>query len=199
MSRAEAVRQCLQQVNDLQSVTMKVNSIIIVKKRSSSENEHNEKEFHNEEMLMKIRVARHKNNFSARKISWKLLLKQFVRVLKNWKWKKIILPAIKNIRNENYSNAVNLTNKVVFSKNFKSINVSHANIAIKKIFVNINLDSRAVKYKKTKPIKFNSIEVVEITKKLKKTSTDYQKIVKFNGYYQANIEYIYRNSPSRIA
>ena len=29
---AETVRQCLQQINDLQSVAMKINSIIIVKK-----------------------------------------------------------------------------------------------------------------------------------------------------------------------
>ena len=76
--------------------------------------------------------------------------------------------AIKNIRNENYSNAVNLTNKVVFSKDLKSIDVSRADVAMKKIFVNINSDSRAVKYKKIKLIRFNSIEVVEITKRFKK-------------------------------
>ena len=65
---AEAVRQCLQQVNDLQSVAMKINSIIIVKKLSFSKNEHNEKELHDEKMLMKICVARHENDFSARKV-----------------------------------------------------------------------------------------------------------------------------------
>ena len=63
------VFQCLQQVNDSQSVAMKVNSIIIVKKLSFSENKHNEEEFHDEKMLMKICAARHKNNFSIRKIS----------------------------------------------------------------------------------------------------------------------------------
>ena len=47
---------------------MKINSIIIVKKLFFSENEHNEKKFHNEKMLMKIRVARHENDFFARKI-----------------------------------------------------------------------------------------------------------------------------------
>ena len=47
---------------------MKVNSIIIVKKLSFSENEHNEKKFHDEKMLIKVRAARHENNFSARKI-----------------------------------------------------------------------------------------------------------------------------------
>ena len=67
--RAEVARQCLQQVNDLQSVAMKVNSVIIVKKLFFFENEHNKKEFYDEKMLMKIRAARHKNNFSARKAS----------------------------------------------------------------------------------------------------------------------------------
>ena len=76
--------------------------------------------------------------------------------------------AIKNIRNENYSNAMNLTNKVVFNKDSKFINVSRVDIIMKKIFVDINSDSRAVKYKKIKLIKFNSVEVVEITKKFKK-------------------------------
>ena len=84
------------------------------------------------------------------------------------KSKKIILSAIKNIRNENYSNAMNLTNKVVFNKDLKFIDVLHANIAMKKIFVDINLDLRAVKYKKIKLIKFNSVEVVKIMKKFKK-------------------------------
>ena len=69
LSCAEVVRQCLQQVNDPQSAAMKINSIIIVKKLSFSKNEHNEKEFHDEKMLIKIRAARHENDFSARKIS----------------------------------------------------------------------------------------------------------------------------------
>ena len=65
----ETARQCLQQVNDSQSVAMKVNSVIIVKKLSSSKNEHSKEELHDEKMLMKIRAARHENDFSARKIS----------------------------------------------------------------------------------------------------------------------------------
>ena len=69
LSRTETARQCLQQINDLQSVTMKVNSIIIVKKLSFSKNEHNKRKLHDEKMLMKIRVARHENNFSVRKVS----------------------------------------------------------------------------------------------------------------------------------
>ena len=65
----EVVRQCLQQINNSQSVAMKVNSIIIMKKLSFSKNKHNEKKFHDEEILMKIRVARHKNDFFARRVS----------------------------------------------------------------------------------------------------------------------------------
>ena len=155
----------MQQVNDSQSIAMKINSIFIIKKLSFSQNEHNEEKLYNEKMLMKIRAARHKKTFSARKISWKFLLKQFARVIKNRKQKKIILLAIKNIRNENYSNAVNLTNKIVFNKNSKSINVSCAAVTMKEILVDFNSNSRAVKYKKIKLIKFNSVEIVEIIKK----------------------------------
>ena len=63
---------------------------------------------------------------------------------------------------------MNLTNKVVLNKDSKSTNVLRANVAIKKILVDINPDSRAVKYKKIKLIRFSPVEVVEITKKLKK-------------------------------
>ena len=65
--RAEAARQCLQQINDPQPAAMKVNSIIIVKELSFFKNEHNEEELHNEKMLMKVRAARHENDFSARR------------------------------------------------------------------------------------------------------------------------------------
>ena len=67
--RAKIVRQYLQQVNDSQSVAMKINSVIIVKKLPFSKNEHSKEELYNEKRLMKIRVARHENNFFARKIS----------------------------------------------------------------------------------------------------------------------------------
>ena len=76
--------------------------------------------------------------------------------------------ATENTRNENYSNAMNLTNKVIFNKDSKFTDVLRANIVIKEILVDINSDSRAVKYKKIKLIRFNSIEVVGITKRLKK-------------------------------
>ena len=61
-----------------------------------------------------------------------------------------------------------LTNKIIFSKDLKFINVLRANVAMKKIFVDINSGSRVVKYKKIKLIKFSSVEVVEISKRLKK-------------------------------
>ena len=63
---------------------------------------------------------------------------------------------------------MNLTNKIVFSKDLKFIDVSRTDFAMKEIFVDINLNSRAVKYKKIKLIRFSSIEIVEITKRLKK-------------------------------
>ena len=69
LSCAEIVRQCLQQVNDSQSVTMKVNPVIIVRKLFFSKNKHNEEELHDEKMLMKISVARYEKDFSARKVS----------------------------------------------------------------------------------------------------------------------------------
>ena len=75
---------------------------------------------------------------------------------------------IKNIRNENYSNTMNLTNKVVFNKNSKFIDISRADVAMKKIFVDINSDLRIIKYKKTQLIRFNSVEIVETPNKLKK-------------------------------
>ena len=63
---------------------------------------------------------------------------------------------------------MNLTNKVVFNKDLKFINVFRADVAMKEIFVDINSNSRAVKYKKIKLIKFSSVEVVEIMKRFKK-------------------------------
>ena len=63
---------------------------------------------------------------------------------------------------------MNLINKVVFNKNLKFTDVLRTDVVMKKIFININLNSRTVKYKKTKLIKFNSVEVDEITKKFKK-------------------------------
>ena len=88
--------------------------------------------------------------------------------MKNREQKKAVLSTIKNVRNENDSDAMNLTNKVVFNKDSKSIDIFNVNVAMKKISIDINLNSRAIKYKKTKQIKFTLIEIVEISKRLKK-------------------------------
>ena len=74
----------------------------------------------------------------------------------------------KNIRNENYLNTVNLTNKVVFNKDSKFINLFYINVTMKKVLVDINSNLRIVKYKKTKLIRFSSIEIVETSKIFKK-------------------------------
>ena len=55
-----------------------------------------------------------------------------------------------------------------FQQRFEIYKCSFLNVAMKEIFVNINSDSRTIKYKKIKLIKFSSLEAVEITKKFKK-------------------------------
>ena len=45
-----------------------------MKKLSFSENEHNKKKFHDEKMLMKIRAARHENDFPARRNFMKIFI-----------------------------------------------------------------------------------------------------------------------------
>ena len=165
---AKTAHLCIQQTNEQQSATIKINFVIIVKKFSSSKNESDEKEFYDEKMLIKIRVVHQKIDFFARKVSWKPSLKQSTRVLKNKKFKKITLPTMKNFRNENYFDAMNLANKVVFNKEFKSDYIFNTNIAMKEVSVVINSNSRVVKYRKVKQIKFNSIEVIEISKRFKR-------------------------------
>ena len=63
---------------------------------------------------------------------------------------------------------MNVTNKVDFNKNSKSVDIFSIDVAMKKIFININLNSRAVKYEKAKSVKLSSIEIVKILKKFKK-------------------------------
>ena len=55
---------------------------------------------------------------------------------------------IKNFRNENYLDAMNLANKVVFNKNFEFDYILNINVAMKKILIIINSNSRIAKYKK---------------------------------------------------
>ena len=122
-------------------------------------------------MLIKIRVARQKIDFFAYKISWKSSLKQLTRILKNKKFKKITLSIMKNLRNKNYSDAMNLANKIVFNKDFEFDYIFNINIAMKEISDVINLNSWILKYKKIKQIKFNSIEIIKISKKFKKLTS----------------------------
>ena len=63
---------------------------------------------------------------------------------------------------------MSLASKAVFNKNFKLDCIFNTNVVMKEIFVVINSNSQIVKYKKVKQIKFNSIEVIEISKKFKR-------------------------------
>ena len=63
---------------------------------------------------------------------------------------------------------MNLVNKVVFNKNSELDYIFNTNVSMKKISVVINSNSQAVKYKKIKQIKFNSIEIIETSKKFKR-------------------------------
>ena len=52
--KAKTARVCLQQQSKMQNAAMKINVINIVKKLFEFENEMNEKEIHDENMLMKV-------------------------------------------------------------------------------------------------------------------------------------------------
>ena len=75
---------------------------------------------------------------------------------------------MKNLQNENYSDAMNFANKIVFNKKFEFDYIFNTNVAMKEISIVINLDSRAVKYKKVKQIKFNLSEVIKIFERFKR-------------------------------
>ena len=66
-----------------------------------------EKKIHNKNMLIKIQVVCQEIDFFRRKIFWKFFLKQSVPVFKNKKRKEINLLTIKNVRNDNYFDAMN--------------------------------------------------------------------------------------------
>ena len=65
--KTKTVHVCLQQQSKMQNAAIKINVINIVKKLSEFENEMNEKEIHNENMLMKIRVVRQEVDFVCQK------------------------------------------------------------------------------------------------------------------------------------
>ena len=66
----------------------------------------------------------------------KIFLKQFARVLKSKKRKKINLSTIKNIRNDNYFNAMNFAEQAISIDDTEMI----------KIIIKVNFKSRATKY-----------------------------------------------------
>ena len=67
--KIEIVRVYLQQQMKMQNIAIKINVINIVKKLFKFENEiDDKKEIHDENMLMKIRAARQKIDFSHQKI-----------------------------------------------------------------------------------------------------------------------------------
>ena len=135
--KTKVVCVCLQQQTKMQNIIMKINVINIVKKLFEFENEiNNEKKIHDENMLIKVRIIHQEIDFSRRKIFWKSFLKQFARVLKNKKQKKVNLSTIKNVRNDNYFNAINLVEQTILIDNIKMI----------KMIVKINSESRATKY-----------------------------------------------------
>ena len=89
----------------------------------------------------------------------KIFLKQFVRVFKSKERKKINLSTIKNVRNDNYFDAMNFAEQMI------SIN----NIEIIEMIVEINFESRATKYQKIKQIKFKILfETFETFERFKK-------------------------------
>ena len=66
---------------------------------------------------------------------------------------------IKNVRNDNYFDAMNFVERTILINNIKMI----------KIIVEINFKSRATKYQKIKQIKFKTLfEIFEIFKEFKK-------------------------------
>ena len=96
----------------------------------------NEKEIHDENMLMKVWVARQKVDFFRRKIFWKFFLKQSARVLKNKERKEINLSTVKNVRNDIYFDVVNLAEQAVLIDDIKIIEV----------IIEVNSKFRATKY-----------------------------------------------------
>ena len=74
---------------------------------------------------------------------------------------------------------MNLANKVIFSKNSESDYIFNINVSMKKILIVINLNSQAAKYREVKQIKFNSIEIIETSKKFKRLTQTIKKQFNF--------------------
>ena len=65
--KTKIARVCLQQQLKMQNVAMKTKAVNIVKKLFEFENKMNEKEIHDENMLMKVRIVRQEVDFFRRK------------------------------------------------------------------------------------------------------------------------------------
>ena len=70
----------------------------------------------------------------------KIFLKQSVRVFKSKERKEINLSTIKNVRNNNYFDAMNFVEQTILINDIKMI----------KMIVKVNFKSRAIKYQKIK-------------------------------------------------
>ena len=165
--KIETARVCLQQQTKMQNIVMKIKVINIIKKLFKFENEiDDEKEVHDENMLMKIWVARQEIDSFRWKIFWKFFLKQSARVLKNKKQKEVNLLTIKNVWNDNYFNAINLAEQAISIDDIEMI----------KMIVEVNFKFCATKYQKVKQIKFKiSFETFKTFEKLKRFAQVFKK------------------------
>ena len=86
-------------------------------------------------------------------------MKQSAHVLKSKEQKEVNLPTIKNVRNDNYFDAMNLAEQAI------SIN----DIEMIEMIVEVNFESRATKYQKIKQTKFKiSFEAFETFERFKR-------------------------------
>ena len=86
-------------------------------------------------------------------------MKQSVRVFKSKEQKEINLSTIKNVRNDNYFDAMNLAEQAISIDNIEMIEV----------IVEINSEFRIIKYQKIKQIKFKILfEVFETFERFKR-------------------------------
>ena len=93
-------------------------------------------------------------------------MKQSARVFKSKKRKEINLPTVKNVRNDNYFDAMNLAEQAISIDDIEMI----------KMIVEINSEFRATKYQKIKQIKFKtSFEAFETFERFKKFAQMFKK------------------------
>ena len=134
--KAKTVRVWLQQQLKMQNTAMKMNVINIIKKLFKFKNEIiDEEKIHDKNILMKVRAVYQEIDFFRRIFFWKFFLKQSAHVLKS-KEKKVHLSIIKNVRNENYLNAMTFAKQTILIHDIK----------MTEMIAKINFKSRATKY-----------------------------------------------------